>query len=75
MMPPTQLPDPPEFGKPGSLQISPGAEKAIFAAVFALSAFLCLWNLGSPRLWQDEAETALIGRNVHEVRSDTRLGR
>src|SRR5712691_6910681 len=40
------------------------AEKAILAAILVLVTWVCLWNLGSPRLWQDEAETALLGRNI-----------
>jgi 4-amino-4-deoxy-L-arabinose transferase-like glycosyltransferase len=33
-------------------------------ALTALGAALLLWNLGGRCLWQDEAETALLGRNI-----------
>lgn len=36
----------------------------ILWAITALAALLLLWNLGGRCLWQDEAETALLGRNI-----------
>jgi len=36
----------------------------ILWALTALVAILLLWNLGGRCLWQDEAETALLGRNI-----------
>jgi hypothetical protein len=38
--------------------------RATLVAVLALGALLLLPSLGSVRLWQDEAETALLGRNT-----------
>ncbi|PYM55151.1 MAG: hypothetical protein DMD79_23480, partial [Candidatus Rokuibacteriota bacterium] len=32
--------------------------------ILAVAALLLLYGLGAPRLWQDEAETALLGRNI-----------
>ena len=49
---------------PAGPGLAPRVERAILGAILAAAAFLCLWNLGAPRLWQDEAETALLGRNV-----------
>lgn len=34
------------------------------AAVLGLSAILVFFRLGAPRLWVDEAETALLGRSI-----------
>jgi len=34
------------------------------AGVLLLAAVLLFANLGRPRMWQDEAETALLGRNT-----------
>lgn len=39
-------------------------ERAWLAAVLSLASILLLPGLGAPRLWQDEAETALLARNV-----------
>ena len=36
----------------------------ILWAITALAAILLLWNLGGRCLWEDEAETALLGRNI-----------
>jgi 4-amino-4-deoxy-L-arabinose transferase-like glycosyltransferase len=44
--------------------IRPSVERAILLAILTVAACACLWNLGAPRLWQDEAETALLGRNI-----------
>ncbi len=35
--------------------------------VTALAALLLFWNLGGRCLWQDEAETALLGRNILQM--------
>jgi hypothetical protein len=44
--------------------IRPSVERSILLVILAVAAWACLWNLGAPRLWQDEAETALLGRNI-----------
>jgi hypothetical protein len=44
--------------------IGPSVERAILVVILVVAAWACLWNLGAPRLWQDEAETALLGRNI-----------
>ena len=36
----------------------------LVAAIVVVSAFLLLWNLGDQRLWQDEANTALVSHLV-----------
>src|SRR5947208_794631 len=36
----------------------------ILWAITAVAAILLVWNLGGRCLWQDEAETALLGRNI-----------
>src|SRR5271154_1924162 len=33
-------------------------------AITALAAVLIFWSLGDRYLWQDEAETALLGKNI-----------
>ncbi len=40
--------------------------RAAASVVLAVSAFLLLWNLGRPALWQDEAETALRAESILE---------
>ncbi len=40
--------------------------RAAASVVLAVSAFLLLWNLGKPALWQDEAETALRAESILE---------
>lgn len=40
--------------------------RAAASVVLAASAFLLLWNLGKPALWQDEAETALRAESILE---------
>ena len=39
-------------------------ERITAGLIAALAAFLLLWNLGAPILWEDEAETALLARNT-----------
>ncbi|HEX7508658.1 MAG TPA: hypothetical protein VF550_17935 [Polyangia bacterium] len=36
----------------------------LVAAIVVVSSFLLLWNLGDQRLWQDEANTALVSRTI-----------
>ena len=36
----------------------------IVAAIVVVSSILLLWNLGDQRLWQDEANTALVSRTI-----------
>jgi hypothetical protein len=36
----------------------------ILCAILGLAAILLFWGLGDRSLWQDEAETALLGRNI-----------
>jgi hypothetical protein len=38
--------------------------RAIVAGLVVVSAFLLLWNLGDQRLWDDEAQTALISQTI-----------
>jgi 4-amino-4-deoxy-L-arabinose transferase-like glycosyltransferase len=38
--------------------------RAVVAALVLVSAFLLLWNLGDQRLWDDEAQTALISQTI-----------
>lgn len=37
---------------------------AVLAAIFALGAFLLFYNLDGRLLWGDEAETAVLARNI-----------
>jgi 4-amino-4-deoxy-L-arabinose transferase-like glycosyltransferase len=39
-------------------------DRAIGAGLVLVSAFLLLWNLGDQRLWDDEAQTALISQTI-----------
>lgn len=41
-------------------------KRAVPAVLLAAAAFLLLWNLGKPALWQDEAETALRAESILE---------
>ena len=38
--------------------------KIIVAIALTMSAAFSFWNLGANRLWEDEAQTALIGENI-----------
>lgn len=38
--------------------------RAVVAGLVLVSAFLLLWNLGDQRLWDDEAQTALISQTI-----------
>jgi hypothetical protein len=40
------------------------AERFFLVLILGVALALLVANLGSPRLWQDEAETALLGRNT-----------
>lgn len=39
-------------------------KRSLPLGLFGLGAFLLLWNLGRPALWQDEAETALRAESI-----------
>lgn len=41
-----------------------GTEKIFLIAIFLCACFLLLFNLDNQYLWQDEAETALLGVNI-----------
>ncbi|PYT09668.1 MAG: hypothetical protein DMF49_01500 [Acidobacteria bacterium] len=47
--------------QPGSPTL---VERIALCVILGLAALLLLYGLGAPRLWQDEAETALLGRNT-----------
>ena len=38
-------------------------------AIMGLAAVLLFWGLGDRTLWEDEAETALLGKNVLRLRT------
>jgi predicted membrane-bound mannosyltransferase len=40
--------------------------RAVGLALTAVAAFLLLWRLGTPLLWQDEAETANVALGLLE---------
>ena len=50
------LPAPPRLDRFPSL--------VLVAAIVLVASFLLLWNLGDQRLWQDEANTALVSRTI-----------
>ena len=41
--------------------------RAVVAGLVVVSAFLLLWNLGDQRLWDDEAQTALISQTILDL--------
>src|SRR6266568_7222179 len=39
-------------------------QRIIVLVLIAISAALVFWNLGATSLWEDEAQTALVARNI-----------
>ena len=53
----------PDRSRPAPARLARAAP-LLLAAITLVSAFLLLWHLDSPLLWQDEAETANVARNL-----------
>ena len=61
---PSPLGSPSRLAKSAPSVLDRCASLVLVAAIVVVSAFLLLWNLGDQRLWQDEANTALVSHLV-----------